>query len=578
MAVFDKEFHTFFDIVTKLDLVSKEEQDILSDYFKQLSDNKLYVVLYDRKHDVSHALRVALYTYLLCKKKNVEAKYHDMAMMVAIYHDSGLDRSKPKDTHGIDSANLFEKYNKDKYSPKDLEIIKRLISLHSSTSNELDMNGLHVRSKKAIEQINLVYSIIKDADAIDRNRLDYSFAKCKPRSLRLTEAKALMETADKVLFEYKKKEYVPSKLDDNAKFNYYYKIYVNFAKKYLPVKNEVIEKRLATSTKIESVLGERAKELFRVPSILFYGNDNSFDLLKEKTDKNANMHMICSDSPLQSFFRTVFQNDVEIGMKVNEYFDENGEYVVKYILDEYVPDAIKKTIKDRKITVHVLDGNLFYKTTEDRYNSRDWVSRNYRDIYAMDKFSINVEEFFHTLLENKVLAYSPWNVSKDIPNIVNNIIYKSYIPKLKLNISDADDSLDDLVKKYYPSRSEFVNKFRNDIKNIMFKDGELNDKNYDEKFNEVRKFVLNNFQSLNSQDVYVYNSKKIDEYINSKEEKTEKKDIKLVTKQEEIKVEKTIVKEKKPLLQGYVAMVVLSGLIGIFCGGIMAVLYYLITK
>jgi len=583
MAVFEKEFKNFFDIVTRLNLVDTNDQKVFEPYFSQLSDNKLYVVLYDRKHDVNHAIRCALYTHLLCQKKNVEKKYYDYVMMAAIYHDSGLDRSKPKETHGVDGANLFEKYNKDKYEVKDLEIIKRLIALHASESNELDLSGLNIRSKKIIENLNLIYKILKDADAIDRNRLDYSFAKCKPRSLRLPVSKSLLEIADYVLFEYKKKEYVMPNLVDSSKFDYYYKIYVNFAKKYLPVKNEVISKNLANSLKIESELGERAKELFRVPAILFYGSNSIFELIKDKSDTAANFHLICSDSPLQSFFRTVFQNDVEVGITVNEYFDENGEYIVKYFLDEYVKGAIERTISNRKITIHVLDGNMFYKATEDRYSTRDWTSRNYRKIYAMDKFEINVSDFFNTLVESKVLSYSPWSIGKEIPNIVN-IVKKSYLPRLKTDIDLAENDLDDIIDKYYPNQKEFIGYFREDIKGIMDSFGRLSDANYDERAKEVEEFIQNKFQIKNSQEQYVFSTKKINDYITEKRESGIVVDgktgriVKVVTEEDLTEpVEEVEIVEDNPT-KGYIAMIILAAVVGILIGGVIAVVHYFIVR
>jgi len=583
MAVFEKEFKNFFDIVTRLNLVDTNDQKVFEPYFSQLSDNKLYVVLYDRKHDVNHAIRCALYTHLLCQKKNVEKKYYDYVMMAAIYHDSGLDRSKPKETHGVDGANLFEKYNKDKYEVKDLEIIKRLIALHASESNELDLSGLNIRSKKIIENLNLIYKILKDADAIDRNRLDYSFAKCKPRSLRLPVSKSLLEIADYVLFEYKKKEYVMPNLVDSSKFDYYYKIYVNFAKKYLPVKNEVISKNLANSLKIESELGERAKELFRVPAILFYGSNSIFELIKDKSDTAANFHLICSDSPLQSFFRTVFQNDVEVGITVNEYFDENGEYIVKYFLDEYVKGAIERTISNRKITIHVLDGNMFYKATEDRYSTRDWTSRNYRKIYAMDKFEINVSDFFNTLVESKVLSYSPWSIGKEIPNIVN-IVKKSYLPRLKTDIDLAENDLDDIIDKYYPNQKEFIGYFREDIKGIMDSFGRLSDANYDERAKEVEEFIQDKFQIKNSQEQYVFSTKKINDYITEKRESGIVVDgktgriVKVVTEEDLTEpVEEVEIVEDNPT-KGYIAMIILAAVVGILIGGVIAVVHYFIVR
>ncbi len=584
MAVFEKEFKNFFDIVTRLNLISAEEQKAFEPYFAQLSNNKLYVVLYDRKHDVNHAIRCALYTHLLCTKKNVEKKYYDYVMMAAIYHDSGLDRTKPKEMHGVDGAQLFEKYNKDKYDPKDLEIIKRLIALHASESNELDISGLNIRSKKIIANLNLIYKILKDADAIDRNRLDYSFTKCKPRSLRIPISKSLLEVADNVLFEYKKKEYVMPGLTDSAKFEYYYKIYVNFAKKYLPVKNEVIAKNLTNSLKIESELGERAKELFRVPAILFYGSNSMFELIKDKSDTAANFHLICSDSPLQSFFRTVFQNDVEIGISVNEYFDENGDYIVKYFLDEYVKGAIERTITNRKITIHVLDGNMFYKATEDRYNTRDWTSRNYRKIYAMDKFEVDVASFFNALIESKVLSYSPWSVGKEIPNIVN-IVRKSYLPRLKTDIDMADNDLDDVITKYYPNQREFVGYFREDVKGIMDSFGRLSDANFDDRAAEVEEFIKEKLQAKNSQDQYVFSAKKINDYLSEKRESGIVVDsktgriVKVVTEEDLTlpETEEVEIVEENPM-KGYIAMIVLAAVIGILIGGVIAVVHYFIVR
>ncbi len=574
MAVFEKEFKNFFDIVTRLNILDSLEQDTMRSYFSHLSDNKLYVVLYDRKHDVNHAIRTTLYTHLLCTKKGIDKKYYNYVMLAAMYHDCGLDRNRPKETHGIDGANIFEKCNPD-MNKRDVAIIRRLIALHTSESNELDLSGLNIKSKKQIAELNKIYCILKDADAIDRNRLDYSFTKCKPRALRFPESKALLETADNVLFEYKKKEYVMPNLDNKAKFEYYYKIYVNFAKKYLPVKNEVIAKKLTSSLKIENELGERAKELFRVPAVLFYGSTSNFELIKEKSGKEEDFHLICSDSPLQSFFRTVFQNDVEVGISIKEYFDENGEYVVKYHLDEYVKGAIEKTIAGKKIMIHVLDGNMFYKATEGRYNTRDWTSRNYRNIYAMDKFEIDVKEFFNSLMDNKVLTYSPWSPGKEIPNIIS-IMKTSYIPRLLNEEPESDKDLNDIIDKYYPNQKEFVKYFKEDIYEILDR---LKASTYNIKYEEIEEFITDKFQYKNNQDEYVYNSKRISDYIESKKKVAAEPDkktnvVKIVAEEDLSSVEE---KEKSPV-QGYIAMILLSIVIGLLIGAILAISYYLIVR
>ena len=226
---------------------------------------------------------------------------------------------------------------------------------------------------------------------------------------------------------------------------------------------------------------------------------------------------------------------------------------------------------------------MFYKATEDRYSTRDWTSRNYRKIYAMDKFEINVSDFFNTLVESKVLSYSPWSIGKEIPNIVN-IVKKSYLPRLKADIDLAENDLDDIIDKYYPNQKEFIGYFREDIKGIMDSFGRLSDANYDERAKEVEEFIQNKFQIKNSQEQYVFSTKKINDYITEKRESGIVVDgktgriVKVVTAEDLTEpVEEVEIVEDNPT-KGYIAMIILAAVVGILIGGVIAVVHYFIVR
>lgn len=590
MALFSKEIQDFMDIVNKLELLSPKEQDLLKSYFQEFIDHKLYVTLYDRKHDVNHVMRVALYVHILCNRLKVETKYYDMVMMAAIYHDTGLDRDKSKIESGLLAAKKFEECNKDNYEVQDLEIIKRIIALYNDKSDELDFNGLGIKLKADMDKVKQIYFILKDADAIDRNRMDYSFAKCKPRYLRLSQSKSLMEIADKVLFEFKKIEFCNSEYDDEDKFSFYYKLYVNYIKKYLPVRDEVIKNKIKDNDVIEKKLGSNASELFRIPNLVFYGCLEYKDVLKTKKDNN---HLIAYEGPLQAFFVSLFSSPLEVITEIDEHFTENGEYKVEYIIDELVKGALDNYINDTNIVIYVLDGNLFYKPTGSKYLSRDWYSRSYRDICPLDSFTVNVKKILKILEDKKVVTYKKWNEDKVYPSIIN-LLSQNYIENYTSNEQDLknkDVAVDNLVKSYYSGYEEFVNFLRTDLKTLMAIPVKEKEKDLTEeqvlivRKKEARGFITGTFTELNDSKERVFSKTKVDNYLEIKKNpkkaksilKEQKKHNKTAIKLETIEdVNSSNINVKESIWISYAKVIGLSAFIGVILGGLVAVFYLII--
>lgn len=188
------------------DLGLKEEDLIKVDNLvNQGIEEKLYAKSKIPYHDIKHIERVMIYCIwiLNLKEKNAELlPYKDLLLLSALYHDSGRCRGASNKKHGIVGAEIARDKLSNKIDSKSLDIIKLLIKTHAT---KIDLVNFEDKKFTEVEKKNIqnLSNILKDADALDRNRIKlFKFAQCKPDFLRTKEAKEIYPKSNDFLKKY----------------------------------------------------------------------------------------------------------------------------------------------------------------------------------------------------------------------------------------------------------------------------------------------------------------------------------------------------------------------------------------
>lgn len=110
------------------------------------------------EHNKNHLLRVLILSQLLAEHYNLEEEYKSILYMAAVFHDIGRDNDLEDVTHGENSYHLLVEQ-----APHFQDsILHYLIKSHCIDDNKI----LKYKDK----YVNLCLKILKDADALDRQR------------------------------------------------------------------------------------------------------------------------------------------------------------------------------------------------------------------------------------------------------------------------------------------------------------------------------------------------------------------------------------------------------------------------
>lgn len=156
-------------------------------------------------HNMKHIEKVLMYSIwiLNLKEKNGEIlDDKELLLLAALYHDSGRSKGASNKMHGIVGAQIARTKLGENLDEKSLDIIEFLIETHASKIDKVDFKNKKF-SEKEKENIQVLSDILKDADALDRNRIKlFSFAKCKIEYLRTKEAKGIYPKSNIFLQKY----------------------------------------------------------------------------------------------------------------------------------------------------------------------------------------------------------------------------------------------------------------------------------------------------------------------------------------------------------------------------------------
>lgn len=142
-------------------------------------------------HGIFHNERVALISFYIANKMNLNKRDTELALYAAMYHDIGRVDDFYDEEHGERSAKMLDKLNLP-VDNEELNILKAAIFGHSIDDRYFERICSHFEIKDMERCIN-IFNILKDSDGLDRVRLPWPYV--SGTFLRTPNAPALIPVA-----------------------------------------------------------------------------------------------------------------------------------------------------------------------------------------------------------------------------------------------------------------------------------------------------------------------------------------------------------------------------------------------
>lgn len=137
--------------------------------FKDIMNNLDESILYKSDiHGIGHNIRVALMIYAISILENMNIEDIKILLDGALYHDLGRINDAEDSLHGKRSAEIIENLELD-LTKEEKEILQIICTYHSVNDNKIDIDSIENIDHKRVKKL---LSILKDADALDRVRVD----------------------------------------------------------------------------------------------------------------------------------------------------------------------------------------------------------------------------------------------------------------------------------------------------------------------------------------------------------------------------------------------------------------------
>ena len=171
----------------KLDMKVDMNSSVFQRILDKISNSDLYKNEFftsSFQHNIYHIQRVMFFSQIIAQNEGISEKDLKLLLLAAALHDSGKTRDRRDGEHGKNSAEIAGEYlqnNINSISKEDIKIIQIAIEYH--TIREDEKGRINVTELKEIcqkynvsianlERIEIISSILKDADALDRKRFD----------------------------------------------------------------------------------------------------------------------------------------------------------------------------------------------------------------------------------------------------------------------------------------------------------------------------------------------------------------------------------------------------------------------
>ena len=312
---------------------------------------------------------------------------------------------------------------------------------------------------------------------------------------------------------------------DKYKLEYYINLYKEDMMNYLPIEKKyyLLKEKEYTYEQIKEKLGSNACELKRVPKILFHGSKKTLDVIYANESSQKGAHVYATDNPIQAFFFSVFRKSSQARAKILENIDGDGNYQVHYVIDERVKDSLKEIITNETVTIHVCDGDLFYKPHGEKYINREWISKDGKDIVPIDHLILRIKDLFKYFEEKNLITYDYYCEEKDWETVIE-MLSQNYAYGLETAYGNNRESFDkrynEIIKKYFPNQYEFAIYIKEDIKKIMDEDLSIDypllnqEEIVDLKLKNIRKMLYKFLKEDPTTNRNIINNKELNNYIN----------------------------------------------------------------
>lgn len=172
-----------------------EDRNLMSALINYLMDINSNWQYYSNEHGINHSFRVLLFSLYLASVKNLSIEDISILIEGAKYHDIGRHNDTTDSSHGRRGARKLTAILP--VNTSNLNIIQAIVELHSIEDSNYD-TIVRKYNISCPDKFKILYSILKDADALDRVRLsmDYDYySSLDPSMLRLEESMKLIKAS-----------------------------------------------------------------------------------------------------------------------------------------------------------------------------------------------------------------------------------------------------------------------------------------------------------------------------------------------------------------------------------------------
>ena len=355
-----------------------EQLNFISELVKKGIQEKLYTNTKDFKHDLKHIERVLTYVQWILneKKKNGEViENQELLFYATLYHDIGKTIGASNKEHGKVGSQEVYKYLEDALDEKSIKIVSSLIKTHASEDDRVEFSeDFSEEEKKRIQELS---DILKDADALDRNRLNYPapMGVCDVNKLRTQEARKILKFSDQFLEEYNKAIIFTKEKESGTKiFNNYQKL------------DEWIQQYLENKKNGQEEIG-----------YMFHASMDPgiFHLTPiESTQKGS--YVYAGVDPVDCFTMATF--------RLSSLFKrgKNEETKVRQIIDVF-PGTIEATLQHKFLTIYRVPEQEFteYVRASTSSSRREWVSS--KEIFPVEEVTFPAMDLLNHIKEKGLL-------------------------------------------------------------------------------------------------------------------------------------------------------------------------------
>jgi len=338
----------------------------------EIENIKVEHIYKSHTHGINHNIKVMIYSLYLAHTLRLPSNDIDLLMNASKYHDTGRINDKEDDKHGLRSAEKTNEILGSSYT--DINMLKAIMELHSIDDKKYAHNIAEKYNITDFNRFVTLYSVLKDADALDRIRLKYYNAYetgLDPSMLRLKQSRSLVKIAHQVNECFVKNTEKPNIILDTD------------------IENEIDDK-FALTYLLQSL------HMFNLDAITiapFYGSkystikDNNIDNIGEGIDASYNTAIKIINLLNPSYKDKVFKGSTGV---ISNGYNGNSEAVEKIIeicnknnktqilcisALTNVAMAIKKDPSIvNKASVVWLGGNDFMYDKNDEFNFRQDIS------------------------------------------------------------------------------------------------------------------------------------------------------------------------------------------------------------